>query len=468
MATPPTPPTPPTLPPPPAPPTPPQSPPPPAPSHAYPADLARFLVERLHPGPGDGAQATPACPPPDLATLEALLSTAYQATLLREEERPVTFRLVFCAPEAFPSDAGPPSGLQRLELVSHRPYTPHALRRIAPAAPYARALIGVHLDEGGALKIWGILQSGPLWLRSAVGGRGAAPELPSGALVVRGFGPGLLAVDRDVEVLGELRGGSLAACGGMDIFTSRWFPAAFSETRGELIALHAEAERCAPIPWTPLGPEIFRQISQQMVKRIIATMQVARHGGTVLLLPPELTRAVLEEALYVKLKYRFRDAEPRRRFRSLILSLMSTLAQSTPPEVGQIDWDTYERSRNPEVAALDEAIFEMAHLTAGLADVDGAVVMTKRFELLGFGGEIGGGAATLTTVRRALDLEGAHYELEPVDWVGTRHRSAYRLCHEIHGAVAIVASHDGGIRIVAWKDGAVTYWDHVPRSARER
>ncbi|AKT41528.1 putative sensor domain DACNV-containing protein [Chondromyces crocatus] len=446
------------------------------PFHAYPADLARFILERCC---AEGASAGQTQPPheveppprygkPSRATLERLLSVAYQATLLREEERPVTFRLVFCPPEAFPEASGPPRGMQRLEFVRQRPYTEHALRRIAPAAPYARALIGVYLTDEGELMIWGIIQSGPLWLRSAIGGRGASPAFPEGALVVRGPGPGLLAVDREFEVLGEIRGGALASPASMDVFTSRWFPACFTEARGELIALHTEAERHAPIPWTPLQPEIFRQIAQQMVKRILATMQVAHHGGTLLLLPPSLEPLVMQDERFVKVKYRFTDAEPRRRYRKLILGLMSTLAQTTPPEEGPVDWATYERSTCPEVALLDEAIFETAHLIADLANVDGAVVMTKRFELLGFGGEILNGDVEIATVRRALDLEGTRYALEPVDWVGTRHRSAYRLCHAIHDAVAIVVSHDGGIRFVAWKDDAVMYWDHVPRSSRER
>jgi hypothetical protein len=112
-------------------------------------------------------------------------------------------------------------------------------------------------------------------------------------------------------------------------------------------------------------------------------------------------------------------------------------------------------------------VFEVSRLCASLADVDGAVVMTKRFELLGFGGEILGGPGDLPTVRRALDLEGDSYEVEPVDGVGTRHRSAYRLCQQIHDAVVLVVSHDAGARFVAWHHGAVTYWDHVPTGARE-
>jgi len=313
--------------------------------------------------------------------------------------------------------------------------------------------------------IWGILQSGPLWLRSAIGGRGVPSDLPPPALVVRASAPGRITVARAGSVIGELRGGRLFGPS-MDVFASRWLAALFAESRQELIALHADAERHATTPWAPLDPDLTRLISQQMVKRIISTVQVARHGGTVIVLPPEATDAMLSDGRFVRLKYRFTDGEPRRRYRSLILSILRTLAETTPPEEGPADWGTYEQSRSPDIAILDEAVFEMSRLIAGLADVDGAVVMTKRFEVLGFAGEIIGGPVELSTVRRALDLEGARYELEPVDRVGTRHRSAYRLCEEIHDAVVIVISQDGGVRFVAWNDGAVTYWDHVPAGAR--
>jgi hypothetical protein len=144
---------------------------------------------------------------------------------------------------------------------------------------------------------------------------------------------------------------------------------------------------------------------------------------------------------------------------------MRALAQThetsaEPP--APIGWRAYSASANRALAALDEAVFEVSHLIAGLADVDGAVVLTKRFEVLGFGAEIGGGdLEDVHTVRRATDLEGIETEEETVFGVGTRHRSAYRLCSRIHDALVVVISQDGTVRFVTWKDGAVTYWDHV-------
>ncbi len=92
--------------------------------------------------------------------------------------------------------------------------------------------------------------------------------------------------------------------------------------------------------------------------------------------------------------------------------------------------------------------------------MDGAVVVTPRFEVVGFGGEIQGTLAEVPAVAQALDLEGDEHHIEPTEDVGTRHRSVYRLVNALHDVLAIVVSQDGGARFVRWKDPHVTYWNH--------
>ena len=87
--------------------------------------------------------------------------------------------------------------------------------------------------------------------------------------------------------------------------------------------------------------------------------------------------------------------------------------------------------------------------------------MTSGLELLGFGGEIAGDLPEVEMVARALNLEATQREWVRTDRVGTRHRSAYRLCQAVRGAIAVVISQDGGLRFVRWHDDAVTYWDQV-------
>jgi DNA integrity scanning protein DisA with diadenylate cyclase activity len=87
------------------------------------------------------------------------------------------------------------------------------------------------------------------------------------------------------------------------------------------------------------------------------------------------------------------------------------------------------------------------------------VVMSKQNELLGFGGMISGRLPAVTSVARALDLEGEKVAEEGTANVGARHRSAYRLAGALPGSVAVVISQDGGVRWVCQKGGRVTYWE---------
>jgi hypothetical protein len=69
--------------------------------HAYPDDLASFVREHWEDSSRDAEGADKRDYSPPAPVREALLSTSYQASLLREEERSVTFRLIFADPELF-------------------------------------------------------------------------------------------------------------------------------------------------------------------------------------------------------------------------------------------------------------------------------------------------------------------------------------------------------------------------------
>jgi hypothetical protein len=436
--------------------------------HAYPDDLASFVREHWKDSSRDaeGAKDEREDSLPAAPVLEALLSTCYQASLLREEARPVTFRLIFADPELFSVEEGPPQGLHRVEFTQPRPFDKRELRRLSPAADFERSLIGASPDGDGGIRIWGVVHSGPRWLRSVQGGREPSAPLPP-VPVVEVEGPGRLQVRRGSVSVAELEGGRLSDSY-MDVFASRWLPELFAPVRAELVELHEEARREAAAaggPWAPLDPDLARKVAQQMAKRLVSTVRGARHGGTIVIVPPSRAEEILA-GRHVALKYTFTDSEPRRRYRTVIVRIMNRLAQthgkgeeaSYPRAVG---WEEYVASEDRELAELDEAIFEFAYLVAGLAAVDGAVVMTQRFELLGFGGEISGELPAVTSVHKALDLEGERTAEEDTGGVGTRHRSAYRLAGALPDALVVVISQDGDARFVRRKDGAVTYWDQA-------
>jgi hypothetical protein len=116
-----------------------------------------------------------------------------------------------------------------------------------------------------------------------------------------------------------------------------------------------------------------------------------------------------------------------------VVDILNCLAQlydaSDQRRPGPVGWREFETTTDAEIETLDEALFETAHLIAGLVAADRAVLMNKQNELLGFGGMISGRLPDVESVCRVLDLEGQKV-VEEVGTgnVGARHRSAYRLC----------------------------------------
>lgn len=90
---------------------------------------------------------------------------------------------------------------------------------------------------------------------------------------------------------------------------------------------------------------------------------------------------------------------------------------------------------------------------AGLTAVDGAMVLTDRYELLGFGAKVGRrqGWAQVERVRVTEPVEGGTaVVVAPGELGGTRHLAAAQFVHDQHDAVALVASQDGRFTVFEW------------------
>ena len=86
--------------------------------HAYPFELAERVLQRWDEAGAAGHIKVAA---PDATHLANVLSICYQATLLREEGRSVTFRLALSEPDVFEPIGGPPTGLHRLVFAAPSP-----------------------------------------------------------------------------------------------------------------------------------------------------------------------------------------------------------------------------------------------------------------------------------------------------------------------------------------------------------
>ena len=278
-------------------------------AYSYPGDLARFVRDRWRAVPDPPAGVDPL---PDAAALEGFYAACYQASMLREEERPVIFRAILAEPALFDPEVRPPEGLQRLAFPCPLPFDPRELRRLSVAADPQRTLIGVWRDGEGGLRIWGLINSGTRWLRDVQGGRRAGAPLPPSP-VVHVNAPGVIEAYRSHELVGKLQGGRLSGSR-VDLFESEWLPNQFSGFLEELTERHEVARNRAREllgeRWAPLNPTLPLRIAERMMKRVISVLRDARHGGTVIFVPPENAGEPSREDPYIDLRYPFADDRP--------------------------------------------------------------------------------------------------------------------------------------------------------------
>jgi hypothetical protein len=169
----------------------------------------------------------------------------------------------------------------------------------------------------------------------------------------------------------------------------------------------------------------------------LMSIRDAGHGGTVLMVPEDdLSSRPWER--FVHVKYSCDD-------NSIWPQMMTVVAQYDAKVLG-------DDKQNARSQAAEVKVRSLTARMAGLAAVDGAVLITDSLRVLGFGAEVVAPAGVST-----IQLEaGATRE---VTAYGTRHRSAFRFCAAYPGGTAFVCSQDGGIKCVRNRDGQIVVWE---------
>jgi hypothetical protein len=194
-----------------------------------------------------------------------------------------------------------------------------------------------------------------------------------------------------------------------------------------------------------------------------------RHGGALLVLPDELHPEDGRLADRLAIKYRIeipevwktliREAEGNHHYYRLLfpekLQFLTHSKTATASDLKElIKWErNLERSR--------ERISEFCSFVASLSAVDGAVVITKTFKVLGFGAEIIAASPSLKFVKEAADSTVTKSNLVPVERYGTRHRSAMRMCSSFEDCIALVVSQDGPVKAIKRVGADVVMWNDV-------
>ncbi len=426
-------------------------------SHTYPEELAEKIISEWPKitKPLDGL--------PPKEALVSLLSEAFQASLLREESRPIKCRLVLINPSELSEAEGPPTGMQVLQLQEERKLSAREIRRLSPCATFYRSLIGVRWDPEEGFWIWGILNSGTRWVARIDGGRLQSSAAPD-RLIINVSGPGNLIISRGDSLIGTLLNGRLEGHG-FDIYEARWLYKSQEAFAQRAIRECFKDHHVGAI----VESDFVMMLGQNFTRRIISQVRRAEHGGMLIIIRAEDVTKIVDPMGSIRPKYWIKETRASQRSRELLFAVIRTLSQlGAEHGLKTVGWKDYQELEDERLARLDESIFECAHFLADLMAIDGALVVTAAWDVIGFGAEIQGPSSRNEVVYRALDLEGTELIEERADEAGTRHRAAYRLSRQRPDCMIIVVSQDGAVRYVGNLNGKVTYWELGPFKRRAK
>ncbi len=121
------------------------------------------------------------------------------------------------------------------------------------------------------------------------------------------------------------------------------------------------------------------------------------------------------------------------------------------------DVQSLQSEREDVETGLRDSLDALARFTA----VDGAILMTRKFELLGFGTVIQLPQRAEYNVRRCLDRHASQAENIVIETYGTRHRSAFEFCYRCAPSVAIISSQDGSLKTAMRVGEDVCFWENA-------
>ena len=402
-------------------------------AYCYPPDAATALQQQW---PAHGF----ALPSPALLT--QFLDVAYQASLLQEEGRPVLGHLVFAPDYAVADPADQTVNYQVLRFTEPRAYHAQELRRLSPTGQRPGHLLAVGVSVDQALILWGMVVTTRPWDYAYEPANPA--ELPP-FLFLHVYGPGNLAVFCGADQVLVLQQGRLAAAG-QPTFPAAWVRGHF--TQGAPLSAAAGS---------PADVTLARELIRHTVRRTLAGARERGHGGMVVLVPGAAAATLMGPDGRLRPKYGVQANDAGTRYQALLQDLVMRCTH-----LGISNWVAYRESPDGQLQQLHTAVERFADLLADLLAVDGALVLSKAFDVLGFGVEIHAPALPTNHVYRALDSEAAQLQKEAADSGGTRHRAAYRLCQAEPDCLVMIISQDGGVKFVRQQQGQVIYWDQLP------
>jgi len=272
------------------------------------------------------------------------------------------------------------------------PLQPAALARLAPAVERP----GIHLGvsrEHGELRVWGTTRA-----------------IPTFAFVLEVVDPGLLVIKHRRTDAGKF----------VNVLVLQGDEIKIVDERASSLP------DCPPVLTSLLGmPSAVEDVD--VLVELAASMRAHKRGGSLLVVPAASDtwrESILEPAGYA-------------------------IAPAFSELTALMDEDARERHERRWQDALERVVDAIAGLTA----VDGATIVSDRYELFAFGAKIGrrDGWTRVQELVVTEPIEGSvATTIHPAELGGTRHLSAAQFVQDQRDALALVASQDGRFTIFSW------------------
>jgi hypothetical protein len=431
--------------------------------HRYPRDLHAILRRRWNGEPK--TDGWPRVDLPEKAVLNALLDVCYHASLMTEEGRQTIFRvaLISGSTPVYPPRREPVAlePIMRYALVQRVPFTVGELRRLAPVADPRQVLIAVEqIGEGASrrLQIYGLIDVGMTLCGMARHERISGIASPD-ALVVASTSPGKLSISRGDHPVIRLHGGEVLSPT-RSVLVRGPIARFFYNASDEFI--QEACKRCG-VNQDPEQDDGLSFSHLCFIESILLHAVELKHGGALLFVQDDVADNEARLQDYVSIKYRLPSTRPRD---ALLAAMAARLEHNDLHErlqerrtVKQEDLENLEalawHQRDVEDSSRDAARF-IGSLTA----VDGAVVLTDKLRIIGFGGEVKVSRPGTDTIHIAQNEEGDEATAAPFTGYGTRHRAAFRFVGNMEPSVAFILSQDGGIKAATRVGERVVMWPY--------
>jgi hypothetical protein len=327
---------------------------------------------------------------PEVSAIESVIDAAFWASLRREEGYLPKISLALLPPDLATNPL----------LFEHSlPLGPSALVKVAPAVERPGIHLGIWPDQDG-LRVWGTTRS-----------------VPTFCLVLEVAAPGLLVVKHHRGEVGKFVNVAVLEGDQVKVIDER---ASGLPDCPELVISMLGFDNRAD----PLGrPNVLVQLA--------VSMRAHGRGGMLLVVPSDSPE--WQESIVRPVSYAVQPA----------FAQLASLVANVPDPHGDKD----------DVRVWQDEIEDTVTWIAGLTAVDGATIITDRYELLAFGAKIArrDGFPLVERVAVTEPIEGVvPAVVHPTGLGGTRHLAAAQFVQDQRNGLALVASQDGRFTVFAW------------------